>query len=334
MPNYLDSDIELVREAVANSQSFLLTCHVHPDGDALGSSMAMFHALKSIGKNVVATFPNPFVIPESLKSTLPGIENVLSMQEVVDLKLKFDVAMTFDCGSRTRLGGLEKLLNEAKTFINVDHHLSNEKFGDINIIDIEAASSGSVVLTILDACEIELDKDSAQCLYVALLTDTGRFQFSSTNSKVFDQASRLAKFDLPIAEMSRILTEEDPFAFLKLAGQALSLMEFDFDSKLVSAVSTVEMRDAHGVKYDETEGLIEIVRRTRESDVACVVKEFEKGDYRVSLRSLGEIDVCIIAESKGGGGHRFAAGFTSTDAPQEIISSVRSEINSQRGSRK
>lgn len=330
MNNPIASELSKAREVIENGQTFLLTCHVHPDGDALGSTLGMYHALKSVGKEVFATFPDPFVIPESLSATLPGIEQLMSVEEVQKVRTQFDVAMTFDCGSRTRLSGLEKLLDAANTFINVDHHLSNEKFGDINIIDIDAASSGTVVLSIMDESEIPLNADSAQCIYVALLTDTGRFQFSSTTPKVFEQAKRLSEFNLPIAKLSRVLTEEDPYNFLKLAGEVLGSMERDDESNMVSAVATIEMRQRHGVQYDETEGLIELVRRTRECDVACVIKEFEPGDYRVSMRSLGEIDVCEIASARGGGGHRFAAGFSSKQNPDEIIEKIRADVKKQR----
>lgn len=326
----LERDISEVVQVIHSAQTFLLTCHIHPDGDALGSTLAMAHGLISQGKKVVATFPDPFVIPESLAKTLPGTELLCESSDVLSSGEIFDVAMTFDCGSRTRLTGLEPLLDAADVFINVDHHLSNERFGTINVINTEAASSGSVVLAIFDACGIELTRDAAQCMYVALLTDTGRFQFSSTTPEVFEQAKRLAEFDLPIAEMSRALTEEDPFAFLKLAGEALTEMENDRESCVVSAVATIEMQNRHGVAYDEIEGLIEYVRRARECDVACVVKEFEPGDYRVSLRSLGTIDVCEIAQVRGGGGHRYAAGFSSTDSPQEIIRIVRDDVAAQR----
>lgn len=330
MTNSEIEELQRASEAINSGNTFLLSCHVHPDGDALGSVLAMAHALKAAGKKVVATFPDPFVIPYSLEQSLPGVDLLSDLKSVIESARIFDVAMTFDCGSKTRLTGLENMLESAQVFINVDHHLSNERFGDINVIDIGAASSGSVVLDILDACGIALNKESAQCMYVALLTDTGRFQFSSTTSKVFDQASRLAKYDLPIAKLSRVLTEEDPYKFLKLAGQALGAMEFDAKSGVVSAVASIELQKKHGVKYDEIEGLIEFVRRTRESDVACVVKEFEPGDYRVSMRSLGVIDVCEIASKFGGGGHRYAAGFSSKESPFDIIENVKKQVNGQR----
>lgn len=316
---------------IKESQNFLLTCHINPDGDALGSTMGMAHALKSIGKNVTATFSDPFVIPESLQKTLPEVNEVVVPFSKVSGD--FDVVMTFDCGSQTRLGDVTGIFEKVDHIINVDHHISNEAFGTVNIIDANAASSGSVVLALLDELKIPLNKNISQCLYVALLTDTGRFQFSSTTPDVFEQAKRHAAFDLPIAQLSRTLTEEDPYAFLKLAGEALSKMEFDADSGLVSALGTIEMRNKYGVEYDEMEGLVEFVRRAKESDVACVIKEFQPGDYRGSLRSLGEIDVCEIASSYGGGGHRFAAGFSTTDEPNKVIENVKALIIAQRNAK-
>lgn len=330
MDAYTQSEIEKAVDVIKSANSFLLSCHVHPDGDALGSTLAMAHALIMADKDVIATFPDPFVIPENLEKSLPGIEILKSRSYVIENRKSFDVMMTFDCGSKTRLVGLEELIDSSAMLINVDHHVSNEKFGDINIIDSAAASSGSVVLSLLDACSIELNREAAQCMYVALLTDTGRFQFSSTNEQVFEQAKRLSRFDLPITDLSRWLTEEDPYNFLKLAGKALSEMERDEKSNLVSAVATKKMQEDFCVSYEQIEGLIELIRRTKESDVACVIKEYSSGEYRVSLRSLGAIDVCVIASNYGGGGHKFAAGFTSHLSPKEIISNVREEIIKQR----
>jgi phosphoesterase RecJ-like protein len=327
--NVSDISAELRHAAsiIEDAQTFLLTCHIHPDGDALGSTMAMAHALKSAGKEVTATFPEPFIVPHSLQKSLPGID-ILTQSD--QLAPRYDVMMTFDCGSRSRLGELDQKFGDVEHVINVDHHISNEGFGTTNVIDVDAASSGSVVQALLEECSIALTRDVAQCVYVALLTDTGRFQFSSTTPDVFEQARILSEFELPIAELSRTLTEEDPYAFLKLAGEALSEMEFDTDAQLVSAVASIDLQHKHGVTYEETEGLIEFVRRAREADVACVVKEFSPGDYRVSLRSLGTIDVCMIAEKRGGGGHRYAAGFSSTHDPREIIDGVLSDVRQQR----
>lgn len=316
-------------DVIKNAQSFLLSCHVHPDGDALGSTVAMAHALQSQGKKVTATFSDPFIIPEALRFCLPQVDEIV--KPISEVNGKFDVIMTFDCGSKSRLGDVVNYFDAVEQVINVDHHISNEGFGTINIIDPEAASSGSVVLDLLDELNIDLTKEIAQCLYVALLTDTGRFQFSSTTADVFDQARRYAEFDLPIAQMSRVLTEEDPYSLLKLAGEVLTTMQFDPELKLVSAFVSLDMRDANGVAYEELENVIEFVRRTKEADVAFALKEFQAGDYRGSLRSLGEIDVCKVAEAFEGGGHKFAAGFSSTDNPENILIKVKDQIELQRG---
>ncbi|MFN8015593.1 MAG: bifunctional oligoribonuclease/PAP phosphatase NrnA [Acidimicrobiia bacterium] len=327
MYNY-KSEIDLAKKEIKLADSILLTCHVHPDGDALGSVLAMMHALLKINKNVTATFPSPFEIPATLRDTLPGLDLLCPPESI--LENNFDLVMTFDCGSITRIEGLSDVFKNSKKLINVDHHVSNEKFGDINIIDTKAASSGSVVLEIIDELGVELDKNIAQCIYVALLTDTGRFQFSSTNKDVFDQASRLSEYDLPIAFLSRKLTEEDSFQFMKLCGDVLAQMKIDNELSFVYAVATTEMREKYKLSYSDLEGLIEFVRRTKEADVACVLKEFEPGVYKGSMRSLGEIDVCVIASEFNGGGHKFAAGFTSELIPDEIIEQIKLEISKQK----
>ena len=219
--------------------------------------------------------------------------------------------VTFDCGSLSRLGDLEPAAKGAAELIVIDHHVSNDRYGTINLVEPSAAASGVVVQRLVDAMRLPLCRDSAVCLYAALVCDTGRFQHETTTTEVFEFARRLTEFDVPVTSLSRALFEEHRFAYLQLLGEALGNAQLVREQRFVWTAITQEMLGRHDVTLDEVEGLIDILRRTQEAEVTCVLKEEEDGAYRVSLRSLGEVDVRRVAEAHGGGGHRFAAGFTS-----------------------
>jgi phosphoesterase RecJ-like protein len=171
-----------------------------------------------------------------------------------------------------------------------------------------------------------LTRDAALCLYAALVCDTGRFQYESTTADVFELARELACFDLPIPELSRTLFEEHRFAYLQLLADVLSSAQLVADKHFVWTKVTQADLARHGVTFEEVEGLIDVVRRTREAEVSCVLKEAPDRTWRISLRSLGRVDVRKIAEQQGGGGHRFAAGFTSDELPEEIVASILSSL--------
>jgi phosphoesterase RecJ-like protein len=311
----LEDAFAAAHRAIRGARRVVLACHVNPDGDALGSMLALHHVLVAAGIDSVATFPNPFVVAPHYRD-LPGLE-LLTAPDLVESEPP--VLITFDSGSLNRLGDLETRAKAAAELIVVDHHASNERYGTINVIDERAAASGVLVRRLIEELGLPLNRDAAVCLYAALVCDTGRFQYECTTSAVFELARELAGFDLPIASLSRVLFEEHRFAYLQLAADVLSRAELVADKKFVWAKITQHDLERHDVTFEEIEGLIDLVRRTREADVACVLKEASDGAWRVSLRSLGAVDVCRIAEHEGGGGHRFAAGFTSDDPAEAVV---------------
>ncbi len=304
--------------AIQGAAQVALACHVSPDGDALGSTLGLFHVLRAAGRDTVASFPTPFVVAPHYRE-LPGLDLLVPPEQ---FPREPEVMMTFDCGSLDRLGDLQRAAKSAGQLIVVDHHISNDRYGSINVIDPEAAASGSLVHRLVAALGLPLNHDAAVCLYTALVCDTGRFQYDTTTPEVFDMARELSEFDVPISTLSRTLFEEHRFAYLKLLGEVLDHARLVPERRFVwTAVTQADLRK-HGVTMEEVEGLIDIVRRTAEAEIACVLKEEADGSVRVSLRSLGEVDVRDIAEAEGGGGHRFAAGFSSSDSIDEVIARV------------
>ena len=322
-----DKAVVAAAAALRDASEIALACHVGPDGDALGSTLGLFHVLRAAGRPVVASFPDPFVAGPTFTG-LPGLEDLVPPDKFPAAP---EVMVTFDCGSLDRLGNLEPAARAASELIVVDHHLSNDSYGTINLIEPDAAASASVVLKLIDELGLELNRDAAFCLYVALISDTGRFQYENTTPAVFEMARRLTEFDLPVADLSRQLFEVDSFAYLRLLGEVLNGVELDSEFNLIWAVATNEMYERHGVKREEAEGLIDIVRRAAESEVALLLYEEPDSTTRGSLRSLGGVDVLAIAQTFGGGGHRLAAGFSSDKPPLEVLALVRSELGAVGG---
>jgi phosphoesterase RecJ-like protein len=308
--------------AIADAGRVTLVCHVNPDGDALGSTLGLLHVLRAAGRDVTASFPNPFVIAPHYRD-LPGLDLLIPPGEVSS---EPEVMVTFDCGSLDRLGDLEPNAKAARELVVIDHHISNTRYGTINVIDPDAAASGWIALQLVDGLGLPLNRDAAVCLYAALVCDTGRFQYETTTPAVFDMARRLTEFDVPVATLSRTLFEEHRFAYLQLLGDALHNAQLVREQRFVWTAITQEMLERHGVEMEEIEGLIDILRRTSEAEVTCVLKEEVDGRIRVSLRSLGDVDVSRVAEAHGGGGHRYAAGFTSDLDLETCVARIRAAL--------
>ncbi|SRR6266511_100410 len=317
-----NAELERAAAAISDAGEVALVCHVNPDGDALGSMLGLFHVLRAAAKPTIASFPSPFVVAPHYRN-LPGLELITAPHE---FPVEPDVVVTFDSGSLERLGDLEPAAKAARELIVIDHHISNDRYGTINVIEPNAAASGWVVLRLIDTLGLPLVRDAAVCLYAALICDTGRFQYDTTTPEVFDMARRLTEFDVPVAELTRTLFEEHRFAYLKLLGEALQRAELVREQRFVWTAVTRPMLERYGVTLEEVEGLIDILRRTTEAEVTCVLKEEADGTVRVSLRSLGNVDVRRIAEAHGGGGHRFAAGFTSALDPETVVARIRAAL--------
>jgi phosphoesterase RecJ-like protein len=318
----VDEALTRAAAAIDRAQVVALACHVSPDGDALGSMLALHHALRAAGRESVASFSAPFVVAPHYRE-LPGLDLLVTPEA---FPAEPDAMVTFDCGSLGRLGDLERSAKAAGDLVVLDHHISNDRYGTINVIDAEAAATGVIVRRLMDVLGLELSRESAVCLYTALVCDTGRFQYSTTTPEVFGLARELVGFDVPVERLSRTLFEEHRFAYLRLVADVLGRAELYEDERFVWTSVTQADLDRHGVTIDEAEGLIDLVRRTAEAEVSCVLKEAADGSVRVSLRSLGAVDVRAIAAREGGGGHRFAAGFTSHDGIAETVARIRSTL--------
>lgn len=312
----------VVRAAADGDRPLVLACHHHPDGDALGSMLAMHLLCRANGIDSVATWPSPWVVGPHYEF-LPGLESCTPPGEVpADPAL----LITFDLGSVERLGDLGPLVGQADAIVVLDHHADNQRFGTHNHVDTTAAATAVVVRQLAEALGWPLTRDAALCLYVGLVTDTGRFQLPNTTPDVFHLAEELANYDLPIAEITRTLFDKHRFQYVQLVAMVLARAKLDLDRRFVVAWLTADDLARYDVAFDETEGLIDHLRACADADVAAVLKEAPGEGLRVSLRSTGPVDVQAVARQFGGGGHKFMAGFTTHAPVADTIAAVRALV--------
>jgi phosphoesterase RecJ-like protein len=301
--------VEVLRSAAAAGATVVLSGHVQPDADALGSTLALAEGLRRLGARVHATFPGPFVLPESLV-WLPGATTLVPSAEVPPHP---DVFVSLDASSTGRLGELAALLDGAGTSVVVDHHASNPGFGAVRVVDPDAPATVALVAGLLDGLGVEWDTQLATCLYAGLAADTGSFRFGNTVPGTHELAARLLRTGIDHAAISQRLFDTAPFGWLRLLSLVTGRAQLEpvVGAGLVWTWATIAEARDRGLAGDQLEALVDVVRATQEADVACVLKGQDDGSWVVSLRSRGTTDVARVATALGGGGHRSAAGYTS-----------------------
>ena len=305
-------------EAVAAARQVVVSCHVNPDGDALGSALGLHLALTRAGRASVVSFSEPFTVAPHYRF-LPGVDQLTPPAEV---PRDADLLICFDTAAPDRLGTLADAFAGARRTIVVDHHATNLGFGDINLIDPDVPASVVLVRELLRHLGLPLDRDVATCLYTGLVTDTGRFQYQATSPATHLLAAELLEAGVEQYEVSKAVFETNSVGYLRLLADSLGRLRQVPEASLVwTSVSRADLA-AHGVDMDETESLIDVVRTDAASDVAAVFKEQEDGAWKGSLRSKGGADVSRVAARLGGGGHRYAAGFTSQFGLEATVKAV------------
>lgn len=305
----------------------LLVCHLNPDGDALGSMLGVGLALRRAGYTAVqATFPGPMVVAEPFQE-LPGQE-LLVAADRVDRRPR--LLLCFDAASPARLGDFAALLDAVPSVV-LDHHASNPGFGQVRLIAPSAAATSVVAAELLRRLGLPLDAQVAECLYVALVTDTGSFKYDLTTPEVHELAARLLRTGLRPGDISRRVLDSRPFGAIRLFGDALGRAQLDpAGAGGVGVVWTyVTSADlaAHGQEPHVMEALIDSVRTAAEADVAFVLKQVGPAEWSVSLRSKGARDVAAVAGALGGGGHRRAAGYTAAGELDDVLARLRAVLD-------
>ncbi|HVF19338.1 MAG TPA: bifunctional oligoribonuclease/PAP phosphatase NrnA [Mycobacteriales bacterium] len=310
-------------DAIRAADEVALACHLGPDGDALGSMLALALGLRALGKRPVASWgSDPFAVPP-MYTFLPGLDLLVEPEFFPTAP---DLLVTFDTGSAERLGLLQPHAAKAGCVVVLDHHVSNTHFGDVNVVVPHAAATAVLVDELLQRLGVPLDKEIAACLYTGLSTDTGSFRFAATTPAVHQLGARLLATGIRHDEISRAIWDTNRFPYLKLLGVLLARAELIEHEGLVwTWVSRDDLAD-HEVQIEEIEGVIDVIRTSIEAQVAVICKQSLDGRWQVSMRSKGAVDVSAVAVQFGGGGHRFAAGFTSVDGPGPTMDRLRDAL--------
>jgi len=288
-------------EAINEGKSFLITAHVRLDGDALGSELAFYLMLKDMGKKAVIY--NQDATPQQYRF-LPGAQNIVN--ELRDIE-QYDVGVVLDCSNLERVGEKSAQIENIKTLINIDHHISNGGFCRLSMLEGQASSTGEILYRLMREMRCDMTKDICTNLYAAIITDTGGFRYSSTHGDTLQAAGVLVENGADPQWISENIYENDSPARLKLMARVLETMSLDLENKVGSLFVSQEDLRQTGASLDHSEGFIDIPRTVKGIDISVLYSQLEKKYYKVSLRSKRQINVEKVAGKFGGGGHINAA---------------------------
>jgi phosphoesterase RecJ-like protein len=317
------ADLTAAAEKLAGAEEVVLTCHVGPDGDAMGSMLAVAAAAERVGKRIYPSFGPPFSVIPAFRF-LP----VHLLVEPDQVPERPRLMVSFDAAGLERLGAMAGPASRAECLIVLDHHLTGAgPFGHLNLVDPAAAATAELAHALIVEAGWAVDATVATCLLTGLVTDTGRFQYSNTSPSTLRLAADLVAAGARPELIGRHIYEETPFGYLAVAARVLGRARLDPAHRLAWAVLYQEDLEAGGIGIADTDPLIDLVRLPAESGVALLVKEQEDGSFKASVRSRGEVDVGQIAAELGGGGHHNAAGFSHSGPVEEIVAAVVTRLD-------
>lgn len=317
-------DRESIVSSLKTKDCFSIIAHVSPDGDAIGSSLALYNSLKQLGKKCRVFIDDK--LPQKY-SYLPGFESISSKNE----EMEYGNVVVLDCGDLDRCGSLKEMAENAEFCINIDHHISNKGFGKLNLILPDASSVGEILYDIICDMGVTIDEAIAQCLYTSIASDTGGFRYSNTSPRTHFIAGELIKTGIDFSSISSRLFDEKSIAKTKLLAAVLGTLEVHFEGRVALLYLSREMLDKCGATDDDAEDFVNYARDIDTAEVGIMVKQKEDGSCRVSLRSKSRVDVRKVAEAFSGGGHVRAAGCTINAPIDETINMLLRELEGAEG---
>lgn len=312
-------------KSINSHSSFLLSAHVSPEGDCVASLIAMDSLLQKIRKKSFILCEDP--VPLQLSFLDNGRWHTLkSGNESPD----FDAGIIVDCPTLDRIGRVQDVIRSKKTFtINIDHHVSNRSFGDVNFVDVHAAACGELIYALFKELKIPLSEEDCRAIYVSISTDTGSFRYSNTSAKTHEIVADLMRHGLNIEQINESLYENIPKRKVDLFKIFLNRIEFNDEMKSACAILKEGDFEKEGASKTDLEGFVEYLRSIHGVEVAFFITE-QEGDSRVSFRSKGHFDVNLLAGHFGGGGHKKASGCTIHEAPELAKKKILDQIRVQR----
>ena len=309
VPDRTPAAVQQIVDAIRSRQRFVISSHSRPDGDSIGSQLAMAYALRALGKE--ATVVNADAAAAPLMA-FPGVSDIRIAPRAEG---EFDAAIIMECGDLARTGvtGLDRFF-----VINIDHHPGNTAYGQINWFDPSAAACSEMVFDVVRALGVPLSREIATHIYLAILTDTGSFHFSSISPRTFDICRELLEAGVDPVTVARTVYDNNSMGRLRLFAAVLSAMRIDPTGRIAILYLDHQMADAAGGTYEETEGLINEPLTVKEIQAVVFFKQEAGDEYRVSMRSKGNVDIGAVAKVFGGGGHKNAAGCTATGAIEAL----------------
>ena len=323
------SSLQEVSRALSRHKSFLLAAHVRPEGDSVGSLLALKELLRRLKKKCWIVNEDPF--PERL-GLLPR-NGWHTAREIARRKNKpvFDAAIVVDCPRPGRMGAVEALIHPDTVLINIDHHVSNSFFGTHNLVRANASACGELVYELFEKMRVPLSKQAALPLYVSVSTDTGSFRNSNTSSRTHEIAARLIRTGINVEKINEALYERASRPRVRLLADLLSRMHLTMGGSIAWGALPKSLLRRSGASQEDTEGLIDYLRFVQNVKIAFLITEMAPREWNCYLRAKGSCDVSRIAESLGGGGHRKAAGCTlrgeASHVAKRLLAVIRSTLN-------
>jgi len=314
------SRISELRDAFLSGQRFLIVSHKNPDGDAIGSSLALASGLDRLRKSCDVV--NADGVPMSL-TWLPFAERIHPQR---DEAKEYDAVVLLDCGAPNRTGFSESILGAGRQVVNIDHHPGNSEYGTLNLVDPEAAATAVLVHDLLRAIPVPVDYSAATAIYTAILTDTGSFRFSNANARAFEIAAAMVSKGVDASWVAQMVYDQQSVGRLRLLSCSLDTLELSPRDKAACMTVTRSMLRSTHTGIEDVEGFANYARSICGVEVGLLLREEEPGRFRVALRSKGRVDVAAIAGRFGGGGHRNAAGATIEGDPGEIKRQIFGKI--------
>ena len=312
--------VRRIVDAIAERQRFVISSHERPDGDALGSELAMAFALRHIGKQVRVVNRDPAPAPLMV---FPGVTDV---EVAVRIDDPGDAVIIMECGDLTRTGveGLDRGF-----VINIDHHVGNTGFGALQWFDPTAAACGEMVFDLVQALGVPMSTEIAVHVYVAILTDTGSFHYSAISPKTFDIARQCVEAGVDAPAVARSVYDSNTIGRIKLFGSVLDRMEIDDTGRVATLYLDDAMLRSCGATADDSDGLINLPLTARDIRAVILFKEDEAGRWRISLRSKGSVNVNAVARLHGGGGHVNASGCSASGRLDVLAALLRRQVTEQ-----
>ena len=314
----INDEILKFKEQLNEASSIALISHLDPDGDNLGSLTALSKSLLNLEKKV---YPIEFdKIPENLKF-LPNLD---LLSDNTDINI--DMIICLDCANYKRLGQIDELFNKAKFRINIDHHQSNEFYGDVNIVKKGYSSTCELVFDLINEINLPIDKEISMSLLTGISTDTGRFLYSATTADTLAKASRLVENGADMMKINELIYQSKKFEAQLLENEILSKTEIYNDYVAFSFVMTDQL-NKYNVEISDIDSVINTFRDTDKIKISVLIKQQTENEYKVSFRSKGNIDVGLIAKNLGGGGHKNAAATRITGDFETVSNKIKEEID-------